>query len=118
MDKFAVTVLQGISLSPIPTCSCAKGLAAGLRIVTNAWPAFFTEPAPTARYTTPTVTGRTTSPSSRDHQPTLGRRTTAATAETPSTSPKLQTTPDLDLASEGTTGAREAYYMMLMGLPR
>lgn len=39
MDTAALSVLQGIRLTPVPTCSCAKGLAVGLRVVTSCLPA-------------------------------------------------------------------------------
>lgn len=33
MDTAVRTLLQGVSRSPVASCSCAKGIAAGLRIV-------------------------------------------------------------------------------------
>jgi hypothetical protein len=112
MDKFAITVLQGISLSPIPTCSCAKGLAAGLRIVSTAWPDIV-KPRPSTE-TSSVPLRQTISLSSPD-------RCHPATKEqpaTPAAEARSPCVPDIDLAAEGLTGAREAHYMMLMGLPR
>ncbi|EFJ44779.1 hypothetical protein VOLCADRAFT_121257 [Volvox carteri f. nagariensis] len=67
---------------------------------------------------TPTIATKNTASSTYDQRPSEDCLATVATTTTPSLSEINRFTPDIDLASEGSTGAREAYYMMLMGLPR
>ncbi|GFR41323.1 hypothetical protein Agub_g2007 [Astrephomene gubernaculifera] len=113
MDKAAVAVLQGVSLSPIPTCSCAKGLAAGVRIVAESMPEIL-------RGSAALLVPKDVGSSMQQRQQTESTQEPGSRSKwtVASSSPKDASapSPDLDLASGGSTGAREAHYLMLMAL--
>lgn len=124
MDAAAKSLLQGIKLSPIPTCSCAKGLAVGIRMVQSCMPVLKQLPGvATGAASSEALTGAVdmgpllktwTQP---DPQPSMGSSTAQhssrpqhATAPVEST-PFQPSIPDADVSSQGMAPARDQLWM-------
>lgn len=106
-----MTVLQGVSLSPIPTCSCAKGLAAGIRIVAQAYghsgAAWMKHDLGYQSF--PTMSDLAAKPKERQVHSKFSQP-----AQNVEQAPALGVPPSVELASTGLSGAHESLYLAAM----
>jgi hypothetical protein len=113
----AGAVLAGIKLSPIPTCSCAKGLAAGVKIICRS-DAVASLTMRNAADALSLAFGDEAGSRSATEAYTPARKLVTGHVDSGphNTASGLQAAPvpDTELAATGTCGAREALYIAQM----
>ncbi len=123
MDVAARTLLQGLREAPITTCTCAKGIAAGLRIAQHCLPDFL---VPTGHSAAPSLAAPADAfkglPLGRQaadmqHRPSASWGAKSVQHDAAVGQPRdelVGIAPDSNRAATGLVGAHEACYLALL----